>query len=129
MFIGTPFDGSWDTGTKLALLRIEAAKKANNEEKVEYSMELVQYLKPGTVDKPSPLDDLKQRFLESINNPKYMILCGYLYETEPAQYAGPLSRLSPEDRKNQTVIDKHGEGIVRHNPGKICWTSQSDLEF
>ncbi|KLO81075.1 uncharacterized protein LW93_4648 [Fusarium fujikuroi] len=112
IFLGTPFGGSWDTGTKAARLRIEAAKKANLEDNIQYSMELVQYLKEGTDDNPSPLDDLVHRFKESIHNPKFRIPCGYLYETQPAQYAGPLSRLTSEHRKSQTVIDKHGQGIV-----------------
>ncbi|KAF9773651.1 hypothetical protein IL306_008516 [Fusarium sp. DS 682] len=109
VFLGTPFRGSWDTGTKSARLRIEVAKKADPKENIQYSMELIQYLKEGTDDTPSPLDDLMQRFQESIHNLKYSIPHACLYETQPAQHAGPLSRLSPEDRNRQTVIDKHGK--------------------
>ncbi|KAF5595993.1 ankyrin repeat [Fusarium pseudocircinatum] len=112
VFLGTPFRGSWVTGTEAARLRIEAAKRANPEDNIQYSMELVQYLKEGTDDQPSPLGYFVDRFQQSIHNPKYRIPCGYLYETQPAQYAGPLSRLSPEHRNSQTVIDKDGQGIV-----------------
>ncbi|KAF5563845.1 ankyrin repeat [Fusarium napiforme] len=112
MFLGTPFRGSWVTGTEAAHLRIEAAKRAKPEDNVQYSMELVQYLKEGTADQPSPLGYFVDRFEQSIRNPMYRIPCGYLYETEPAQYAGPLSRLTPEHRNSQTVIDKDGQGIV-----------------
>ncbi|KAF4334317.1 ankyrin repeat [Fusarium beomiforme] len=107
MFLGTPFGGSWDTGTRATRSRIEAAKRADPKEDIQYSMELVQYLKEGIDDSPSPLDDLMHRFQESINNSKHRIPCGHLYETQPAQHAGPLSRLSLEERNSQTVIDQN----------------------
>ncbi|RBR17952.1 hypothetical protein FVER53590_00256 [Fusarium verticillioides] len=112
VFLGTPFRGSWDFGTQVALQRIEAARRASPEEKVQYSMELVQYLKRGTDDNPSPLDDLMHRFDASMENAKFKIPRAELYETLPAQFAGPLSRLSPEEVNKLTEIDKHGEGIV-----------------
>ncbi|OBS22687.1 hypothetical protein FPOA_09019 [Fusarium poae] len=111
-FLGTPFRGSWDTGTEVARLRIEAARRADPDKNIQYSMELVQYLKEGTRDVPSPLDDLMRRFQESMKNPKFRIPEVSLYETQPAQNAGPLSRLSLEDRENQTTIDRNGQGIV-----------------
>ncbi|KAF5716504.1 ankyrin repeat [Fusarium globosum] len=112
VFLGTPFRGSWDFGTQVALLRIEEARRANPEENVQYSMELVQYLKRGTDDNPSPLDDLMHRFYASMDNEMFKIPRAELYETLPAKFAGPLSRLSPEDVDKLTAIDKHGEGIV-----------------
>ncbi|EWG36099.1 hypothetical protein FVEG_00256 [Fusarium verticillioides 7600] len=112
VFLGTPFRGSWDFGTQVALQRIEAARRASPEENVQYSMELVQYLKRGTDDNPSPLDDLMHRFDASMENAKFKIPRAELYETLPAQFAGPLSRLSPEEVNKLTEIDKHGEGIV-----------------
>ncbi|KAG5760817.1 hypothetical protein H9Q72_011078 [Fusarium xylarioides] len=110
--LGTPFRGSWDFGTQVARRRIEAARRANPEENVQYSMELVQYLRKGTDDNPSPLDDLIHRFDASMENAKFKIPRAELYETLPAQFAGPLSRLSPEDVDRLAAIYIHGEGIV-----------------
>lgn len=113
MFLGTPFHGSWQTGTQVAERRIEQAKQAKPEDNIQYSRELVQYLKLGTKDHPSPLDNLIHRFQESMNNPKYTIPRASLYELRPTNFAAPLSRL-PID-VDQTGVDKHGKALVSEN--------------
>ena len=117
VFIGTPFYGSWQTGSQTANLRIEAAMQAKPDDNIQYSRELIQYLKLGTKDTPSPLDNLIHRFEESIINPKYRIPCASLYETQPTKFAASLLRL-PADN-GQTTVDKHGEAIVSPDSRRV----------
>ncbi|KAK4038303.1 hypothetical protein C8A01DRAFT_17605, partial [Parachaetomium inaequale] len=109
-FLGTPFRGSWSTGYTVAQLRIAVAMSASAEEGVEWCQELVQCLRRGTIDNPSPLDELFETFVELIQSSafKFPVVC--FYETRHTNFSAILRTL-PKDFA-QTEVDKNGHGIV-----------------
>ncbi len=109
-FLGTPFQGSWPTGNKAAQLRVGVAMKARAEENIEYSRELIEYLRRGTVDKPSPLDELIDTFAELIQSDRFKFPVVCFYETRHTKFSAVLRSL-PSDIA-QAEIDKNGHGIV-----------------
>lgn len=84
--------------------------KARAEERIEYSRELVEYLRRGTIDKPGPLDELIDAFAELVQSSafKFPVVC--FYETRHTNFSAVLRTL-PRDFA-QTEVDKNGHGIV-----------------
>lgn len=109
-FLGTPFRGSWGVGYTAAQLRIAVAMKAQMEENVVYSRELVEYLRSGTMDKPGPLDELVNTFSELIHSDafKFPLVC--FFENRKTDFSAILRNL-PSDYV-QTVINERGCGYV-----------------
>lgn len=108
-FLGTPFQGSWDTGYTAAQLRIAVATEENR----ECSRELIAYLRTGDRNDgngSSPLDELTQQFCQMIihDHFKFPITC--FYETRATNFSSIVKGL-PEDYI-KTQIDTNGRGIV-----------------
>ncbi|RBR26145.1 uncharacterized protein FIESC28_01036 [Fusarium coffeatum] len=104
-FLGTPFGGSWTTGYFVADLRVNAASDAS----YEYNRELMAYLRPGTIDVPSPLDDLVKDFALLIHNEDYKIGVVCFYETRHTYVSSYIKRLPPS---YASELDRDGHGIV-----------------
>ncbi|CAG7557861.1 unnamed protein product [Fusarium equiseti] len=104
-FLGTPFRGSWKTGNLVANLRVRVASEVAG----EYNRELMEYLKPGTIDAPSPLDDLVQRFTEMIHHADFSFGKVCFYETRCTDFTPHLRKLPPS---YASQLDKDGKGIV-----------------
>ncbi|KAJ2986541.1 hypothetical protein NUW58_g4975 [Xylaria curta] len=104
-FLGTPFQGSWNTGYTAAQLRLAVARESG----FECSQELVEYIR-GASGHRSLLDDLVQRFTEMIHDQafKFDIVC--FYETRHTNFSAILKKLPPEYVQEQ--IDPNGHGIV-----------------
>jgi len=109
-FLGTPFRGSWPTGYTATQLRIAAAMSASAQERFESSQELVQLLRSGTTENPSPLDELVNTFVEQIQFGPYKFPIVCFYETRHANFSAVLRTL-PADFV-QTQVDENGHGIV-----------------
>jgi hypothetical protein len=109
-FLGTPFQGSWPTGYMAAQLRIAVATNASDEEGIEYSRELPEFLRRGTEDDPSPLDELVITFTELISSDasKFPVVC--VYETRHTKFSA-VTRTLPRDFV-QTKVNANGHGIV-----------------
>jgi hypothetical protein len=104
-FLGTPFGGSWETGYLVANLRLEMAADAAT----EYNRELIDYLRPGTRDAPSPLQDLIERFTYMIRQKDFNfgIIC--FYETRDTDFSPYKNKLSPSYAGH---LNENGHGIV-----------------
>lgn len=105
-FLGTPFRGSWDTGYTTASLRILFAIDS----KTEYARELIEYLRSGTPERPSPLDTLRQRFSEMIHNDQYKFAVVCFYETRRTNFSAKIKKLPKQYAER---LDRDGCGIVR----------------
>lgn len=75
IFLGTPFRGSEATGRKAADIRYEAALASGK----ACSPNMLQYLRQGSMHKPSELDELVANFQGLINHHafKFDITCAY----------------------------------------------------
>ncbi|KZZ99028.1 Ankyrin repeat protein [Moelleriella libera RCEF 2490] len=104
-FLGTPFRGIWDTGYTIADLQISFATVS----RTEYARELIEYLRPGTPERPSPLDTLRQRFSEMIHNDQYKFDVVCFYETRRSKISARINHLPREYAER---LDRDGCGIV-----------------
>jgi len=107
-FLGTPFRGSWPTGYSVAQLRIAVAKSASDEDGIEYSRELPEFLRRGTVDDPSPLDELVTTFTELIHSDdsKFPVVC--VYETRHTKFSAAIRTLPRGFVQNKINVNGHG---------------------
>ncbi|CAI6094164.1 unnamed protein product [Clonostachys chloroleuca] len=106
IFLGTPFRGSGKEGHSAADVRIAIAVESDR----EYSRELVEYLKPGTQERPSPLDELVQQFGEMINNAKFRFKITCAYETRHTNVSAYTDKLPKSYRTK--IINATGHAIV-----------------
>ncbi|KAH7126548.1 hypothetical protein B0J13DRAFT_565635 [Dactylonectria estremocensis] len=115
-FLGTPFRGSWATGTAALDARLDSAAKNNK----EYTRELGMYLKMGTPEKPSPLGPLVQRFSQMVSEDefKFDIVCAY--ESRDT-YLDALKKRAP------TLEIKEGEHRIIVDPSSACLDGQDKL--
>ncbi|RGP63215.1 ankyrin repeat [Fusarium longipes] len=104
-FLGTPFLGSWETGYSVADLRVAVAVESGG----EYNRELMEYLRQGTTEFPSPLDDLVQRFSEMVHHEDFKFGKVCFYETRHTNFSAYRKKL-PKSYADQ--LDANGHGIV-----------------
>lgn len=97
LFLGTPFRGSWEAGTQNAQLWIDLARAQQN----EFSQELSQYLRPhgrkDTGGRPSPLNEVVQRFAEMIHHEAFKVPIICFYETRATKKSSLFRGLPPEN--------------------------------
>lgn len=101
-FLGTPFRGSWQTGTAALLARIEEARRKGD----ELTLEFGQYLKLGTREVPSPLGPLVQRFSEMVSEDEFKFDMVCVFETRDTSFE-PIAKRAPT-----LGLDKAGHAIV-----------------
>lgn len=115
-FLGTPFRGSWKTGTAAAEARVGAALERND----EHTWEFAQYLKMSTAERPSPLDEMVQRFSEMCSHDefKFEIVC--VYETRGT------SLETIKKRAPSALLNEKGSDIVR-SYNLLSWVLRAPL--
>ncbi|CAG1970801.1 unnamed protein product [Fusarium graminearum] len=127
VFLGTPFGGSWATGSHMAQVRYKTALASGT----ECSRGLIELLRQGTTNCPSPLDDLANQFGNLIHSDKYKFPVMCVYETRHTDLSAYKRRLGANfssmgldenyhgivvDSKSATISGMEAYGFdVRHN--------------
>lgn len=114
-FLGTPFRGSWQTGTAALQARIEEAKRKGD----ELTLEIGQYLKLSTREVPSPLGPLVQRFSEMVSEDEFKFDMVCVFETRDTSFE-PIAKRAPT-----LGLDKAGHAIV--GSSRVCFSFLSML--
>lgn len=92
-FLGTPFIGNWENGHKNAKIRLKYTQSGGG----DGSEELVQYLRSDhrsdDEGRPSPLNELVERFTGIVHHVSYKFPIACLYETSHTEYDSLHKRL------------------------------------
>jgi hypothetical protein len=99
---------------------------ASAEEGAEWSQQLVQCLRRGTMDNPSPSDELFEAFVELIHSTafKFPVVC--CYETRHTKFSAILRTL-PRDFAQTTEVNENGHGIVCLTHINLYWISFANM--
>ncbi|EKJ75248.1 hypothetical protein FPSE_04566 [Fusarium pseudograminearum CS3096] len=126
-FLGTPFRGSWATGSEMAKVRYETAQESGRQS----SRSLIELLKQSTPDRPTPLDDLVKQFTDLLGNDAYKFPFICVYETIHTNLSAFKKKLGPnfeemgfDEKYHSIVVSRNSATIdgaddygfdVRHN--------------
>ncbi|KAM0539542.1 hypothetical protein ACHAO7_012078, partial [Fusarium culmorum] len=126
-FLGTPFRGSWATGSEMAQVRYKTAQASGT----QCSQSLIELLKQSTPDRPTPLDDLVDQFSSLLRNDDYKFPFICVYETLHTNLSAFKKKLGAnfedmgfDERYHSIVVSRNSATIdgaddygfdVRHN--------------
>ncbi|KAL8357997.1 hypothetical protein RB598_002670 [Gaeumannomyces tritici] len=128
-FLGTPFRGCEKFASTAAELRLLIAQQTSAETGVLHSSDLVSYLKEGSADNASGLDELVQEFSKLIHDRAFKFPITCFFEGRPTNFEKMLDEMSEAERESlrakigsQRVVNQVPTahlGCRRHSAGLL----------